>query len=58
MGDPDFSKLVLQIIINIERQLAKFTKKLITVGEQVSKDLLQVGVGEPSQYISIASEGQ
>jgi glycosyltransferase involved in cell wall biosynthesis len=58
MGDPEFSKRAVQVIVNIERQLAKVTKKLITVGEQVSKDLLQVGVGKPSQYISIASEGQ
>jgi glycosyltransferase involved in cell wall biosynthesis len=58
MGDPEFSRRALQVIINIERRLAKVTKKLITVGEQVSKDLLQVGVGKPHQYISIASEGQ
>jgi glycosyltransferase involved in cell wall biosynthesis len=58
MGDPEFSRRALQVIINIERRLAKVTKKLITVGEQVSQDLLHVGVGEPHQYISIASEGQ
>jgi glycosyltransferase involved in cell wall biosynthesis len=58
MSDPEFSKRALQVIINIERRLAKVSKKLITVGEQVSKDLLQVGVGKPGQYISIASEGQ
>jgi glycosyltransferase involved in cell wall biosynthesis len=58
MGDPEFSKCAMQVIIGIERQLAKVTKKLVTVGEQVSKDLVQVGVGKPHQYISIASEGQ
>ena len=58
MSDPEFSKRALQVIINIERRLAKLTKKLITVGEQVSKDLLQVGVGKAGKYISIASEGQ
>lgn len=58
MDDPEFSKRALQIIINIERHLAKVTKKLITVGEQVSKDLLQVGVGKHDQYISIVSKGQ
>jgi glycosyltransferase involved in cell wall biosynthesis len=58
MGDPEFSRRALQIIINVERRLAKFTKKLITVGEQVSKDLLLVDVGKSHQYISIASEGQ
>ena len=58
LSDPEFSRRALQIIVNIERRLAKVTKTLITVGEQVSKDLLQVGVGKPSQYISIASEGQ
>ena len=58
MSDPEFSRRALQVIINVERRLAKLTKKLITVGEQVAKDLLQVGVGKPSQYISIVSEGQ
>lgn len=57
IGDPEFSRLALQGIINIERCLAKVTKTLITVGEQVSKDLLQASVGKPHQYISIASEG-
>lgn len=58
MSDPEFSKRALQVIINIERRLARLTKKLITVGEQVSKDLLQVRIGKPGKYISIASEGQ
>jgi glycosyltransferase involved in cell wall biosynthesis len=58
MSDPEFSRRALQVIINVERRLAKLTKKLITVGEQVSKDLLQVGVGNPGKYTSIASEGQ
>jgi glycosyltransferase involved in cell wall biosynthesis len=58
MSDPEFSRRALQVIVNVERRLAKVTKKLITVGEQVSKDLLQVGVGKSHQYISIASEGQ
>jgi glycosyltransferase involved in cell wall biosynthesis len=57
MSDPEFSKRALQVIINIERQLAKLTKRIITVGEQVTKDLLYAGVGKKSQYISIASEG-
>jgi glycosyltransferase involved in cell wall biosynthesis len=58
MSDPEFSRRALQVIVNIERRLAKVTKRLITVGEQVSIDLLQVGVGKPHQYTSIASEGQ
>jgi glycosyltransferase involved in cell wall biosynthesis len=57
MSDPEFSKRALQVIINIERQRAKLTKRIITVGEQVTKDLLNVGVGKKSQYVSIASEG-
>jgi glycosyltransferase involved in cell wall biosynthesis len=57
MSDPEFSKRALQVIINIERRLAKLTKRIITVGEQVTKDLLNVGVGKKSQYVSIASEG-
>jgi glycosyltransferase involved in cell wall biosynthesis len=58
LSDPEFSRRALQVIVNIELRLAKVTNTLITVGEQVSKDLLQVGVGKPNQYISIASEGQ
>ena len=58
MSDPEFSRRALQVIINIERRLARLTKKLITVGEQVSKDLLQVSVGKPGKYVSIASEGR
>ena len=58
MSDPEFSRRALQVIINVERRLAKLTKKIITVGEQVSKDLLQVGVGKPGKYTSIASERQ
>jgi glycosyltransferase involved in cell wall biosynthesis len=57
MSDPEFSRRALQVIINIERRLAKLTKRIITVGEQVTKDLLAVGVGRASQYVSIASEG-
>lgn len=57
MSDPEFSRRALQVIINIERRLAKITKRIITVGEQVTKDLINVGVGKKSQYISIASEG-
>jgi glycosyltransferase involved in cell wall biosynthesis len=58
MGDPEFSRRALQVIINIERRLAKLTKRIITVGEQVTTDLISVGVGKPTQYISIASEGE
>jgi glycosyltransferase involved in cell wall biosynthesis len=57
MGDPEFSKRALQVIINIERRLARLTKRIITVGEQVTNDLLLVGVGRIGQYVSIASEG-
>ena len=57
MSDPEFSRRALQVIINIERRLAKLTKRIITVGEQVTKDLLAVGVGNANQYISVASEG-
>lgn len=58
LSDPEFSMPVRQVIVNIERHLAKITKKLISVGEQVSKDLLHVNVGEPGQYVSIPSEGR
>jgi glycosyltransferase involved in cell wall biosynthesis len=57
MSDPEFSRRALQVIINLERRLARLTKRIITVGEQVTKDLLEVGVGKINQYVSIASEG-
>jgi glycosyltransferase involved in cell wall biosynthesis len=58
LGDPEFSSRVRRMIVNSERILAKLTKKLISVGEQVSKDLLDVGIGRPDQYVSIASESR
>jgi glycosyltransferase involved in cell wall biosynthesis len=58
LSDPEFSRPARKVIVNIERCLAKVSKILITVGEQVSKDLLQNGVGHPGQYTSIISEGR
>ena len=58
LSDPEFSRPARKVIVDIERCLAKVSKRLITVGEQVSMDLLQKGVGHSGQYTSIISEGR
>ena len=39
-----------QIVISIEKLLARPSAALITIGTQVQKDLLAVGIGKPKQY--------
>jgi glycosyltransferase involved in cell wall biosynthesis len=39
-----------QIVISIEKLLARPSAALITIGTQVRQDLLAVGIGEPKQY--------
>ena len=45
-----FSPAATRRVIAIERRLAHHTGTLIAVGEQVKKDLLREGIGQPSQY--------
>jgi glycosyltransferase involved in cell wall biosynthesis len=56
LTDPEFSGFKQRVIILVERFLAKKSAALITVGEKVREDLLQVGVGKRDQYFSIVSE--
>jgi glycosyltransferase involved in cell wall biosynthesis len=56
LTDPEFSGFKQRVIIWIERVLAKKSAVLITVGEKVSEDLLEAGVGKRDQFLSIASE--
>lgn len=51
--DPEFSGTKNWAITALERRYAMRTDTLVTVGEQVSRDLLQREVGNPQQYINI-----
>jgi glycosyltransferase involved in cell wall biosynthesis len=52
--DPDYGKFARVVINTIERILAKRSKKILTIGSRVGKELLDVGIGKRSQYQSIA----
>jgi glycosyltransferase involved in cell wall biosynthesis len=52
--DPDYGKFARVVINTIERVLAKRSKKILTIGSRVGKELLDVGIGKKSQYQSIA----
>jgi glycosyltransferase involved in cell wall biosynthesis len=52
--DPEFG-LVKRSILNMwERRLARRSDAIVTIGERVKRELLQVGIGKESQYVSIA----
>lgn len=53
LTDPDFQDRRKAGIIALEKVLAKRSDKIVTVGEKVARDLLEVGVGAPDQFISI-----
>lgn len=44
-----FSKRKTQLVISLEKALAKITDMILTVGSQVSKDLQEVGIGKPAK---------
>jgi glycosyltransferase involved in cell wall biosynthesis len=51
--DPEFgwfSRLVLNFL---EKRLAKKSSKLLTIGESVGQELLDKGIGQTKQYVSI-----
>ena len=52
--DPDYGKFARFVLNAIERILAKRSKKILTIGSRVGKELLDVGIGKKSQYQSIA----
>lgn len=52
--DPDYGKVARVVINAIERILAKRSRKILTIGSKVGKELLDVGIGKKSQYQSIA----
>lgn len=50
-----FGHVKTRAVIQLERKLAKITDRIVTVGETVRDDLLNVGIGKPSQYAVIRS---
>lgn len=53
LDDPEFSGFKSKIIIEVERMLAKKSRKLVTVGRRVSKELLDQHIGTKEQYVNI-----
>lgn len=52
--DPEFGTVKRSVLNVIEKRLAAKTDAIVTIGENVKKELLAVGIGKPSQYVSIA----
>lgn len=48
-----FTPIKTKLIIIIEKILASFTDKIISVGSQVKSDLLSAGIGKESQFVVI-----
>lgn len=53
LDDPEFSGFKSKVIIEVERTLAKKSRKLVTVGRRVSKELLEQQIGTKEQYVNI-----
>ena len=53
LDDPEFSGFKSKVIIEVERMLAKKSRKLVTVGRQVSEELLDQHIGTKEQYVNI-----
>ena len=51
--DPEFSGLKSLIITSFERRFAMRTDAIVTVGEQVAKELLEREIGQPEQFTNI-----
>ena len=51
--DPEFGWFSRNTINLIERLLARRSKKLLTIGGKVGAELLEAGIGRPSQFVSI-----
>jgi glycosyltransferase involved in cell wall biosynthesis len=52
--DPEFSLVKRGILNFLERRLAKRSAALVTIGKRVKDELLEVGIGERSQFHPIA----
>ena len=53
LDDPTIKGIKKSVLIRIERSLAKRTKILVTIGKQVGRELIEVGIGKKSQYFSM-----
>jgi glycosyltransferase involved in cell wall biosynthesis len=51
--DPEFSGLKSLIITSFERRFAMRTDAIVTVGDQVAKELLERKIGQPEQFTNI-----
>ena len=54
LDDPEFSGFKANVIAAIEKRLAKKTSKLVSVGQRVADELVELHVGENTQYVNIA----
>lgn len=48
-----FSPFVTLAVISVERLLARFTSRIVSVGSHVKNDLLDAGIGRPDQYLVV-----
>jgi glycosyltransferase involved in cell wall biosynthesis len=46
-----FSPTVTRAVVQVERTLARGSTRLVAVGDQVRRDLLDAGIGRPEQYV-------
>jgi glycosyltransferase involved in cell wall biosynthesis len=53
LDDPEFSGFKSKVIIEVERMLAKKSRKLVTVGRRVAEELLEQRIGTKEQYVNI-----
>ena len=53
LDDPEFSGFKAIVITAIEKRLAKKTSKLVSVGQRVADELVEMNIGVKEQYISI-----
>jgi glycosyltransferase involved in cell wall biosynthesis len=53
LDDPEFSGFKSEVIIEVERMLAKKSAKLVTVGRRVADELLEQKIGHRSQFVNI-----
>jgi glycosyltransferase involved in cell wall biosynthesis len=54
LDDPEFSGFKARVITAIEKRLAKKSSKLVSVGQRVADELVELNVGEKAQYVNIA----
>ena len=54
LDDPEFSGIKASVITAVEKRLAKKTSKLVSVGQRVAEELIELNIGEKEQYLSIA----